>query len=594
MSLDKMSNQGSSTGIPSKSLHLIAEQMGVDFSELGGQAEQVWSMLNDLRDSNIDAYYAFIQKQMEASKTELSNKAIAYFTPKKGFVVKTKSKAGSSVFVNFCHHHAIQKPLDGDGKPINEKRVDISDLQIPLVVSDVRNLVDALGKNANAVDVVVHPWCMLTCNNNNIFKSNLVELGLTWVKKEHSFSLDDQWKIIKSQYKGGIGGTKRGVHSFPISDNMLNRKSVKEPKREGMREQNPIRNPKEKEKSVNGVDITGTPADLLNKLRQRQDTDTLFQPDENSNTESFGSTLKSRVKPIIEEIPASSLPVLSEKPDDVENREHDHSKQKKPTSLKSQMKGFFENNKVNHKPLYTNGSPGDGLSGTGGSYSKFMAKCKVIDTSELQGPSTIKQNGSKKERGCRKERKPFQSFPRKGFLNNPNNLGVSEENERAGEFDAEFHDIMNHTDPDFATHCKDPRKDSEQNNKGGDIVMNLAHLSSIIAGEGREEDTKAEREDLCHIKKEQIAAEEKNLRTSSSNQQLPFEFIEKGKDKIIEIDLSGVKVTSLDMLNLEVSGSTIRLKTACKKVFHYETEKIDTGRIKARFVQKKRKMKIYL
>eukprot|EP00957_Ditylum_brightwellii_P139665 10644433-Ditylum_brightwellii.AAC.1 len=62
------------------------------------------------------------------------------------------------------------------------------------------------------------------------------------------------------------------------------------------------------------------------------------------------------------------------------------------------MKGFFENNKVNHKPLYTNGSPGDGLSGTGGSYSKFMAKCKVIDTSELQGPSTIKQNGSKKER----------------------------------------------------------------------------------------------------------------------------------------------------------------------------------------------------
>eukprot|EP00957_Ditylum_brightwellii_P072156 5484372-Ditylum_brightwellii.AAC.1 len=153
-----MSNQGSSTGIPSKSLHLIAEQMGVDFSELGGQAEQVWSMLNDLRDSNIDAYYAFIQKQMEASKTELSNKAIAYFTPKKGFVVKTKSKAGSSVFVNFCHHHVIQKPLDGDGKPINEKRVDISDLQIPLVVSDVRNLVDALGKNANAVDVVVHPW----------------------------------------------------------------------------------------------------------------------------------------------------------------------------------------------------------------------------------------------------------------------------------------------------------------------------------------------------------------------------------------------------------------------------------------------------
>lgn len=43
----------------------MAKQMGLDMSQLGGQAENMWAMLNDMSETDPEKYEAFIKEQME-------------------------------------------------------------------------------------------------------------------------------------------------------------------------------------------------------------------------------------------------------------------------------------------------------------------------------------------------------------------------------------------------------------------------------------------------------------------------------------------------------------------------------------------------
>jgi NACalpha-BTF3-like transcription factor len=48
----------------------MAKQMGIDMSEMGGQAENMWSMLNDMSQNDPQAYEEFIKEQMEGAQEE--------------------------------------------------------------------------------------------------------------------------------------------------------------------------------------------------------------------------------------------------------------------------------------------------------------------------------------------------------------------------------------------------------------------------------------------------------------------------------------------------------------------------------------------
>ena len=84
----------------------MAKQMGIDMSEMGGQAENMWSMLNDMSQNDPEAYDSFIKEQMDGAQEEAeeNKKKSRTFTPIPCFVVKaTFSNANSGLKIkNAC------------------------------------------------------------------------------------------------------------------------------------------------------------------------------------------------------------------------------------------------------------------------------------------------------------------------------------------------------------------------------------------------------------------------------------------------------------------------------------------------------------
>jgi len=111
----------------------------------------------------------------------------------------------SQLFVNVCSHDGIQRPLDTQGNPVAEDRPSLDNIQIPLVVGDLRPTTDASGETVAAVDIVFNPWCIKMVESNNVFRAQIVELGLNWLQQEQHCKLERRWKVIKSKYKGGTG-----------------------------------------------------------------------------------------------------------------------------------------------------------------------------------------------------------------------------------------------------------------------------------------------------------------------------------------------------------------------------------------------------
>ena len=189
---------------------------------------------------------------------------------------------------------------------------------------------------------------------------------------------------------------------------------------------------------------------------------------------------------------------------------------KKGKPLTKKMKGFLNKkaSKDEGLGLYKDGgSSGDGMGGKGGSYSRFMSKCKVVDTSNMSeeeqrkmmnqhaagsGPTPPQPPPAKAPAPAPAPAPPsnFDSLKKnKGFLTGDGKGklygkgGSSEGSDVAGTFDAEFAKLMEAADPEFNAQFKDPRSKSSGPEDDPERDLMTAALSSLanvgsLAAEG--------------------------------------------------------------------------------------------------------------
>ncbi len=228
----------------------LAKSFGINISD--GQrkeAEQVWNTLNKLSESDPAAYNNFIKSQMEdmyRQESECSsnrNNSTDSFiiTPEKGFVIETsarvylgdvvKKEHNALLFANFCHHNSINIPLDVAGNQIPIKneaanKIDLSSIQIPFVISKYRKkrkeTDDKTAELIFAVDIILHPWCISTCEKSESFRKDLSNLCLTYVQQEHremfhSITLRQCKKVTGCSYKLGTGPIDCDVHPYVVN-----------------------------------------------------------------------------------------------------------------------------------------------------------------------------------------------------------------------------------------------------------------------------------------------------------------------------------------------------------------------------------------
>ena len=367
----------------------------------------MWTMLNNLHESDPASYDSFIQQQFKEMK-ESVNKGKT-IVPSKGFVVKAfivdlnknqkarESKRGQTkkLFVNFCHHEAVAVPIDSNGEKVTEETTNVANAKIPMVISKLRDFKDSSGHDARAVDTVLHLWCLKRSFVSSSFKSQMIVLGLKCVEEEWKVTVQtNKWKLIKSAYKGGTGLNGADVHPFPVDEKVLQSRSDGEGS--GISE------------SVSS--FMNDPQSLLHSLRKSysntQDEFRCLNNEENK-TESKRAligeieTKTQTIVALIEEI--------DEKVDKAEITKLNISEETE-IPLAKQMKGFLNKRTNKSRALYQKSSTGDGLEGTGGNYSKFMSKCQVIDTVNISKQRTYADKASSVEN------RSFANGIKKGFL----------------------------------------------------------------------------------------------------------------------------------------------------------------------------------
>ena len=154
-----------------------------------------------------------------------------------GFVVKLFApKDKTRHYINLCSHSAIDRPIDGRDKEVDDSVLrtrGIDNLRVPLLTSAVRTVALAGGdEEAVCFDVVFNPAVLAVAlpggdkqNANSAAAANgidpalskfvrvrLIELALTNAERELGYKLGRDYTLPKSAtYKGGIGGGNKPV-----------------------------------------------------------------------------------------------------------------------------------------------------------------------------------------------------------------------------------------------------------------------------------------------------------------------------------------------------------------------------------------------
>lgn len=416
----------------------FAKQMGLDLNGLTAEAEDIWAMLDDLASNKPDEYTEFVQEQFENSKTnEVDKEGGKYFRPEVGFCIRLittggdgikvrdstiNEKSGKKLFINMCSHPAIEPPTDQSGTPVLDDRPSGDGLQFPLLIGPLRDTEDADGAPAIAVDAIFHPSVVLKCKLHISFKRQVIDLTMQWVQQETGVLFDKLWTPLKSpEYMGGRGHNRDTPVLFSV-DYALKQteKRVGNPGGKGVPGQ-AIATPEsllQKLKDDGGTvkeDSTPSVTELLNRNRaaptskptasvsSASSSDVLFRPPQSGTAPSPAEltavlTSFDKVSPstsrtaIIEELGPDGCPLdVSGSHLDDGGGESVVQLQQRPsfssaastTSRASKpliSKGFLE--KAGGK-LYPEGSTEGAGGSKGGTYSRFMDKCQIVDTSKM-------------------------------------------------------------------------------------------------------------------------------------------------------------------------------------------------------------------
>ena len=206
-----------------KAAAVFAKQMGIDLTGLEAEADDIWSMLNNMSEDNPLQYESFVQDQLATKGQPPEDKSnetegAKYFRPSSGFCVRTITTGGDGIkvrekgqgkkfFINICSHVALEPPRDKAGNPALDERIVADGLQFPMIIGPLRDCKDGDGEDAIAIDVIYHPAVIHHSKLQSAFKSQIVELSLQWIKKDTTVEFNESnWQPLKSpDYMGGRG-----------------------------------------------------------------------------------------------------------------------------------------------------------------------------------------------------------------------------------------------------------------------------------------------------------------------------------------------------------------------------------------------------
>eukprot|EP00128_Syssomonas_multiformis_P018796 Colp12_sorted_trinity150504_noHs@30402 len=149
-------------------------------------AQKIWEMLDELADSDPDAYKRFMEKQLKQGKEAF--KALAPPTP--GFAFETRQKAGarSRVFINACAHPRILEPEPGK---------DV----IPLKLTDSRQEKDEKGSYI-VLEAMLNANVVKKALNDDVFKEDLIVMLLDCAGNALKCQMDTSYKFLDVKFKG--------------------------------------------------------------------------------------------------------------------------------------------------------------------------------------------------------------------------------------------------------------------------------------------------------------------------------------------------------------------------------------------------------
>ena len=342
------------SNIPAEAVK-FAKKMGIAMDGFEAEAEDIWSMLNDMSEKNMDEYQTFIQQQFKDQEKadDTGEDKAKFFRPQPEFCVTTTSLSGDGikvrltdasgptgkqVFINICSHDVVEVPKDHRGKPISDWS-NSADVEIPLAVGPLRDLDN---QSSLAVDVLANAVVLARCRANETFKGQIIELVLDSVTADKGVQLKKTWSIHADKYVGGRGVDKKTPVLFPVNgpagaDDARTKDATK---------------------------MMQSPSMLLGAIKQeRQELDVIMEPTRGGG-DGDGGGLGGIAKSAVIQASSSSAPALK--------------------------KGFL--NADSRPALYPEGGSEEGKGGaTGGAYERLMSRCQVIDSRGVSQPTLASQ-----------------------------------------------------------------------------------------------------------------------------------------------------------------------------------------------------------
>ena len=568
----------------------LAQDLGFnDSQDLKDEAENMWAMLTDLHESDPEGYRSFVESQMKAADEAQKNQR--QFTPEKAFVVQTlfetSSLKGDFItegsrtsmlppslvgYVNFCHHKALEIPKDPSDNKVDDSSTDFTNLKVPLVISDVRQIQwrdKAKEHPGAAIDVVFHPWCYAKWNGNESFKNQIIDLGMKAIEEDGKLKFGSfDWKILRSSdYKGGMGVNQNDVHPFPIEmSSQATGGSTGDDKSKNTTD--------DEENGPIPSTIIDDPSSLLQSLKseinseEETETPPLISITNNNQGKSK--------KVLIQEISSESFSKVK------------HQSEQKTLSFK---KGFLSKRKG--KLYEVEGSSGDGKCGKGGSFSKFVSKkCQVIDIkNEGSQGSTSPQISSGTGTTCNEEdivssmkAEENESTSdsllvevgdlsyKKGFLNGKK----EEKQQRKGSNSKEKPNGLN-ANP--LSTCESKSKKAQEN-------LSLQALN-ILFDEANQAKTIKDRSSTS------LPEEVNRIDAEDTVTEIPNQIITTQQGNKLVLDLSKTKVQAINDLELEVIDDKIKVKTDCGYSFHHSNPtSINPKNVTAKFQKRIKRLTI--
>ena len=372
----KMNNESNAQ----EALEHLVKSFGIDPTALGGQAESVWRQLNDLHESNPASYQSFMQTQMNRMKEE--EKTGITIIPTLGFVVAVevqavfKGGARKNIFVNMCQHEAIRRPQDEKGKQLDLNASTAANIEIPLVVSQVRSCSDENDLEVLVADVIFHPCCLSRAKAHPEFKADLINLAIAAIREDRNLALKNNWKYTMS------GGKGKGMDVKPFSISKGDKKAEANAVLEKIME-NPaslLHTLGSSDRKENGRDFSlrttkggdggKKTGNLIVEIGEvDEELAESFSNETNQSTRPAKSRLESNE--LMKQV-SSSRKICSKS----------KSSPKPIVPLATKMKGFLNRDNAKSPPRSKTSNSANDISGAEGIRSELVSTCKVVDASE--------------------------------------------------------------------------------------------------------------------------------------------------------------------------------------------------------------------